>query len=315
MVVRSRAIALGSAFAAAFFAGATSARADTLPLNVGVFPTEGAAEAFYATDLGYFKDAGLDVTLTTITSASAIAAAVASGSLDIGFGSAVPLASARARGINFRIVAPAVIYSGPPASQVMAVAKTSTIQKGADINGTTIGVNGLREFSEFDALAWIEKNGGDLKTIKVAEVPFPEMAGALKAGRISVAAMAEPYLSSARDDIRIIGDPLGAVGPKFTMTCWFGSEAWLLKNPEAAKRFQIAIRRSAVWANTHHAESAGIIAKYTKLTADNLAKIVRSVYGEQPPDPVSVQPVVDVAVKYGGLAPMKAEDLIWQAPR
>ena len=315
MHLASRARRTCAAFIAALVITTAVAGAANLPLQVGVFPTEGAAEAFYATELGFFKDAGLDVTLTTITSASAIAAAVSSGSLDVGFGSAVPLATAHARGINFRIVAPAVVYAGPPPSQVMAVLKTSTIQKASDLNGTTIGVNGLREFSEFTALAWIEKNGGDLKTIKVAEVPFPQMAAALKAGRISLAAMAEPYLSSARDDVRVIGDPLGAIGPKFTMTVWFSAESWLQKNPDAAKRFQAAMRRSAVWANTHRPESAVILAKYTKLTADDLAKMVRSTYGETAPDPSMVQPVVDSAVKYGQIDPIKAEDLIWQAPR
>lgn len=314
MLNRSRLIALGGAACASLLIPAPAAAAN-LPLQVGVFPTEGAAPAFYAQELGYFKDAGLDVTLTTITSASAIAAAVSSGSLDVGFGSAVPLAVARSRGIAFRIIAPSVVYSGPPATQVMAVAKTSTIQKGADLNGTTIGVNGLREFSEYTALAWIEKNGGDLKTIKVTEIPFPQMAAALKAGRVSLAAMAEPYLSSARDDIRIIGDPLGAVGPKFTMTVWFSAESWLLKNADAAKRFQMAIRRSAVWANAHRPESAVILAKYTKLTADDLSKMVRSTYGETGPDAALLQPVVDTAVKYGQIDAVKASDLIWVAPK
>ncbi len=290
-------------------------RAANIPLQVGVFPTEGAAEAFYATELGFFKDAGLDVTLTTITSASAIAAAVSSGSLDVGFGSAVPLATAHARGINFRIISPAVVYSGAPAPQNMIVLKSSPVQKAADLNGQTIGVNGLREFSEFDALAWIEKNGGDLKTIKVAEVPFPQMTAALKAGRIAAAAIGEPYLSSAHDDVRVIGDPLGAVGPKFTMTVWFASDAWLQKNADAAKRFQAVMKRSAIWANAHHAESAAILAKYTKLTADDLARMIRSTYGETGPDAGMVQPVVDVAIKYGQLAPVKADDIIWQAPR
>lgn len=312
MITRSGILA-GAASAAAVTIAAP-ARAANVPLQVGVFPTEGAAMAFYAIEQGFFKDAGLDVTLTTITSASAIAAAVSAGSLDVGFGSAVPLAAAHARGINFRIIAPAVVYAGPPATQVLSVAKTSPYQKATDLNGTTIGVNGLREFSEFTALAWLEKNGADLKTIKVTEIPFPEMAAALKAGRIAAAASAEPYTSASRDDTRVIGNLLAAIAPKFTMTVWFASEAWLQKNADAARRFQVAMRRSAVWANGHRAESAAVLSKYTKLTPDNLANMTRATYGETAPDAAQLQPVVDVAVKYGQLAPIKAEDLIWQPP-
>ena len=311
---RSRALAVVGASIAVPLLRPGSVDAATLPLRIGVFPTEGAAQAFYAKELGYFKDAGLDVTLTTITSASAIAAAVSAGSLDIGFGSAVPLATARAHGIAFRIVAPAVVYAGPPPSQVMAVAKGSPIQKAPDLNGKTLAVNGLREFSELDALAWIDKNGGDLKSVKVVEIPFSAMAEALKAGRVACAAMAEPYLSAAHNDVRIIGDPLGAVGKKFAMTVWFGAESWLAANPDAGKRFQSAMRRSAVWANTHRAESALMLAKYTKLTPDNLSAMVRSVYGETGPEAAMIQPVVDCAVQYGGIPPTKADDLIWHGP-
>jgi NitT/TauT family transport system substrate-binding protein len=311
---RRRALTLG---AAALALPLVPRRADAanLPLRIGVFATEGAAQAYYANELGYFKDAGIDATLTTIPSAAAIAAAVSSGSLDLGFGSAVPLAAARARGINFRIVASAVIYSGPPPMQAMAVAKGSTVQKATDLNGQTIAVNGLREFSDLDARAWLEKNGADLNSIKIVEIPFPAMADALKAGRVACAAMGEPYVSSARNDVRVIGDPLSAVGTKFAMTVWFGAQTWLDANPDAGKRFQTAMRRAATWANSHRAESTDLLAKYTKLTPDNLATMVRSTYADTPPTPELIQPVVDVAVKYGGLAPIKADDLIWHAPK
>jgi len=188
-ITRRRLLAGSLSVAAA--AAIAPASAD-VPLNVGVFPTEGSAEAFYATELGYFKDAGIAATLTPIASASAIATALSAGSLDIGYGSVVPVATARSRGIPFRIIAPAVAYDGPPATLMMAVDKASPIKAGADLNGSTIGVNGLHEFSDLIALAWIDKNGGDLKTIKVAEIPFAEMAAALKQGRVSAVAISEP---------------------------------------------------------------------------------------------------------------------------
>ena len=296
-----------------FFCASAPARSANPPLNVGVFPTEGAAEVYYAQQLGYFKDAGIDITLTPIASASAIATAVSSGSLDVGFGSAIPLAAAHARGIGFRIILPAVVFANSNGSMAVAVAKDSPIQKASDLNGTTIGVNGIKEFSDYAALAWIDKNGGDVKTVKVAEIPFAEMASALKTGRISAAAMAEPYVSSSRADVHLLGYPLPAVAPKFSMTVWFSSDAWLQKNPELAKRFQMAMRRSAVWANAHQKESIAYLAAYTKLAPESLAKMERSRYDENLPDAAQIQPVIDVAVRYGGFTPVKADDIIWKA--
>ncbi len=138
----NRATVIGGLSAAALCVSARAAWGAGLPLNIGVFPTEGAAEAYYAQQLGYFKDAGIDPTLTPIASASAIATAVSSGSLDVGFGSAIPLAAARARGIGFRIIAPAVVYASGNGAMPIAVAKNSPIQKASDLNGMTLGVNG-----------------------------------------------------------------------------------------------------------------------------------------------------------------------------
>lgn len=293
---------------------ASPARSANPSLNIGVFPTEGAAEVYYAQQLGYFKDAGIDVTLTPIASASAIATAVSAGSLDIGFGSAIPLAAARARGIGFRIISPAVIFAGGNGAMAIAVAKDSPVQKAADLNNTTIGVNGIKEFSDYAALAWIDKNGGDIKTVKVAEIPFAEMASAVKSGRISAAAMAEPYVSSAKNDVHILGYPMQAIAPRFSMTVWFASDAWLQKNPDLAKRFQTAMRRSAAWANTHPKESIAFLAAYTKIAPESLAKMDRSRYDENLPDTAQIQPVIDIAVRYGDFTPVKADDVIWHAP-
>ena len=39
----------------------------------------------------------------------------------------------------------------------------------------------------------------------------------------------------------------------------------------------------------------------------------RAVIGDTKPDPALIQPVIDVAVKYGGMPSLPASDLIWQA--
>jgi hypothetical protein len=39
---------------------------------------------------------------------------------------------------------------------------------------------------------------------------------------------------------------------------------------------------------------------------------VRSQYGETKADVALLQPVLDLAVKYGGMQPVAAADLIWQ---
>jgi hypothetical protein len=68
----------------------------------------------------------------------------------------------------------------------------------------------------------------------------------------------------------------------------------------------------ARWANANHADTQAIILKYTKITPEVAAKMLRSTYGETRADAALLQPVIDVAVKYGGMQPVAAAELLWQ---
>ncbi len=53
-------------------------------ITVGTDPTDTYAEPYYAQDIGFFKAAGLDATVTDLQNGAAIAAVVASGAVDVG---------------------------------------------------------------------------------------------------------------------------------------------------------------------------------------------------------------------------------------
>ncbi len=76
------------AFLAAAAAGVLLPRAvqaQSAAMRIGAIPFDNAAEVFYAQRLGTFAKNGLNVEITPLTSGGAITAAVAGGSLDIGF--------------------------------------------------------------------------------------------------------------------------------------------------------------------------------------------------------------------------------------
>ena len=83
--------------------------ADPTALQMGTMPTDGSAQPFYGLDHNFFKDAGFDVKLTILNNTASLASAVASGALEVGFGSVIQLAQAHTRGLNFRVIAPATI--------------------------------------------------------------------------------------------------------------------------------------------------------------------------------------------------------------
>jgi ABC-type nitrate/sulfonate/bicarbonate transport system substrate-binding protein len=66
--------------------------------------------------------------------------------------------------------------------------------------------------------------------------------------------------------------------------------------------------------NAHHAESAPILAKYSKIPAETITHMRRGDFAERF-DPALIQPVIDAAAKYGIIAvPFRASEIIFGAP-
>lgn len=82
-----------------------AAQAETLPVHVGVIPVIGGAPFFVANGEGWLRDAQLDVTVKTFDSGPNIVQAAVSGGIDVYVAGIAPLAVARAKGIDFRVVA------------------------------------------------------------------------------------------------------------------------------------------------------------------------------------------------------------------
>jgi len=97
------------------------------------------------------------------------------------------------------------------------------------------------------------------------------------------------------------------------VTGWFASSDWLAKNGATAKRLQVVMLQIAKWANANRAETQAIVPKYTKITPEVAAHMVRAVIGDTKPDPALIQPVIDVAVKYGGMQSLPRRNLSGRA--
>ncbi len=278
-------------------------------LHVATTPIDLGAQVLYAKDQGYFKKVGLDVDIQILNSGAAIAAAVAAGSLDIAQANLVSVATAHEKGLPFVVVAPAGLYSADAPTTSMIVAKNSTIKTGKDLNGKTVAVNGLRNISEIGGSAWIEQTGGDVSTIKFIEMPFPQMQAALESGRIDAAVIAEPEASGAvADGSKVIGAPYTAIARQFLIGGWFATNSWAKEHADIVKRFVSATIEAGVWANSHHAESAKILEKYTKITV--LPQMKRSIYATKL-EASEIQPLLAAAAKFKATkAVVNANDLL-----
>lgn len=299
----SAAAALGSSARRAF-------AQDASVVKVSTTPVDSSAEPYYAVDGGFAKAAGLNVELVPSRNGAAIAAAVASGAVDIGNGNLVSVALAHAKGIPFVLIAPGGLYSSKVPSTQLFVPKSSSARTGRDFAGKTIAINTLGGLPHFAAQAWIDKTGAHADATKFIEMASADMLVALQQSRIDAAALVEPFVSSGR----AVGIPIApffdAVAPAFLITAHFTTLEWARSHPDLVRRFQTTIAKTAAWANANHELTGEILVKYAKLNEDTIHTMLRSVFAERI-EGAQIQPVIDLTAKYGGITPFSADQLIY----
>jgi NitT/TauT family transport system substrate-binding protein len=276
-------------------------------LTVG---SESGAAAVYASERDFFKSAGVDANVTIMESGGSVIPAVIGGSAEFGVSNPISLATAFAHGAPIVCFAATVYYRSTDPNSLLMVAKDAPLQTARDLNGKTIAVNGLRNTPQLSTQVWLDKNGADSKSVKFTEVPFPEMGLALTSGRVDAAFFSEPALSLVRNDLRVLGDPYGAIAPQFITGSYFTTRTYAAAQPAVVANVGRALRQAATWANGHPNDTAAILARIQKLDVERVKTMARSIYAEKL-RPIDLQPVFDVAFKYGYLtAPIDAKAMI-----
>jgi NitT/TauT family transport system substrate-binding protein len=105
-MMRRTFLSLASTIALAAMVGSPAlAQTAQIPVRVGVIPVIATAPLFVAQAEGWLKAAGLELTVTTFESGPNMIQALASGTIDVYVAGVAPLAVARSKGIDVRVVA------------------------------------------------------------------------------------------------------------------------------------------------------------------------------------------------------------------
>ncbi|HEY5348421.1 MAG TPA: ABC transporter substrate-binding protein [Candidatus Lustribacter sp.] len=303
---------LGAATAAALLLGGKEpvAAQPLQALRIETIPFDAGSEAYYGKDMGFFAKQGLDVTIGAAGNGPAIAAAVASGAIDIGFSNALSIETAYKKGLPFVFIAAAALYSSAAPTSVLMVPKDSPLKTAKDLNGKTLGVNGLKNIAEYAPSMWIDKNGGDSSTVKFVEIKPAAAPAALAAHRIDACFVAEPQITEAKAASRVFSKPYDVLGDGFMIAGYFTTRPWAQAHPELVHKFQDAMRETAAWANANPDKSADILAKYTKLDPALVRASYRAKFGESL-SAAAIQPTIDLAAHYKLLDAFPAAEVIF----
>jgi NitT/TauT family transport system substrate-binding protein len=295
----------------------TAGAQTTLPtVRAAWFPSEAAAQVYFAKEMGFFQKEGLNVEIQSISNTSAIAEAVASNNADIGFSAILSIAVAYKKGIPFTIVAAGNVYESSAPIAAIMVAQNSPIHSAKDLNGKTIGANSVKSISEYGPRAWIDKNGGDSSTVKFLELQFATMPDAVAAGRIDAEWLTEPFVAiGKKSNGRVLAYAFDAIGKEFLVSGWFATSQWTKDHPDLVARFAAGMRDAARWANANPAKSGEILLGLIKMDPAVFASVVRTRFADHL-SAADIQPQVDLAARYG-LFPQTfpAADLIYNPAR
>ncbi len=244
---------------------------------VGSLPVLDTAGLQVAIKEGYFKQAGLNVTVKTVTQSTAAIPDLLHGSIDvIGGANYVSFLEAQANGtFPVEFLAPAVNCSAN--SYGVVAMPSSGITKASDLAGKTIAVNLTQNIQTLTTDAVLKAAG--VGAVKYVQVPFPDMVSALKAGRVSAISVVEPFLAGA----------LAAGGKLVTSTCtgpaagfplsgYVTTQTWAQQHPAAAKAFQQALEKGNAFASAHPDVTRSVLPTYTSMTAQAAATVPLGTY-------------------------------------
>ena len=212
--------------------------------------TAGVPSAFleYGVQEGFFEQRGLDVEVTPSQGGATVVPAVIAGDTDIGGSNLVSVMLAQGKGVPVKIVAPGTFVRGTREQDFSAIlaAGDSDIRSPKDLEGKTLAVNTLKNVAELTAKASLARQGVDVSTIKLAEVDFPDMNGALTQGRVDAAFEIEPFVSlGVKEGHRVVDRPYVGTKPGLQIGCYFTSEQYLSENGDVVDRFREGVGETA----------------------------------------------------------------------
>jgi NitT/TauT family transport system substrate-binding protein len=289
------------------------AAAQGAPLRCATGTIDSATAFFCGQEEGFFARAAVPVLAVPSNNGSATAAAVLAGSLDIGDMNVLSLAQAHEKGLPLTIVAASQVYESTAPTIALLVPNDSPLAAPRDLAGKTIAIGVLNGIGHLALIAWLDKNSVDRTSVRIVEIPFPVMPTALQSHRVDAAVIAEPDLSVAKRFARILGDCYDGIGSTYLISCWGAQRDWVAKNADLVHRFSGAMIQASIWANRNHDRTAAITSRRLGVSIEALRAATRDVFAESN-SPSLVQPVIDVAAKYGFLPRrIPAEELISSA--
>ncbi|MFG1479138.1 ABC transporter substrate-binding protein [Xanthobacter sp. V4C-4] len=269
-------LALAGALLGAPTAFAQTAPAPVRPLTYGyISSTAYYWDVFAAIELGFAKEAGLDITATRIDSASQAIQTLVTGAVDIVSVPAELVIAAAEKGGDVKAIGTETRRTS------FSLVAQGDIRGYADLKGKAIAVTQLNEAAATMVRQLLKKNGLEADDYQlVALGATPNRFAALQNGGVAAALLSQPIDFKAVADGKVkLGDTADAFTGPYIVFAATGT--WLKSHPEEAARFLAAARRGAQWLYDHKNRQAAIdiLVKAIKSSPEDAAKTYDFYFG------------------------------------
>jgi NitT/TauT family transport system substrate-binding protein len=264
--------------AASLMLGAT-ASAQVAQVSIGITNSATDVGFFIADKKGYFRDAGIAVTMTPFASAARMIAPLGTGQLDVGAGTvAAGLYNAAERGIRLRVVADkGSIADGYEYSTLLVrkdLADSGRYKTLADLRGLTIAAAAQGSGSESSLNEALKKGGLKFADVNVVYMGFPEQLAAYRNKGIDAGVTNEPTVTrTIREGLAVRASPQTIYPGQQTAVVLF-SEGFANRRALAQKFMNAYIRavrdyngalKDGRLAGANAAEIIAILTEYTEI--------------------------------------------------
>jgi NitT/TauT family transport system substrate-binding protein len=231
----------------ALFAGTAAAADAPKPIAIGVVPSVPAGSTYIALEKGYFRDAGLDVTIGTLDSASQTIPFLASNRMQLVQGGvSVGYFNALAQGLPITMILD--VGSSPLYHDLLVRPDLAgTIKTMADLKGRPVALVSAGAITTYELGKSLETGGLTIKDVEIKYIPFTQMGAAFANKAIDVGLEVPPFGDLIVDQGIAAKwvDPDKLVQPSpMSIVAYMINTDWAKQNPDVAHRLFVALVRA-----------------------------------------------------------------------
>jgi len=267
---------LCACFMLSAFAFRGTVRADG-PVNIAYTSTIDYASLFLAKDRGFFKQAGVDPTLTLVGISATLPAALFAGSFQIGATTATAFLQAVDSGLDLVAVGNTTLSEHDVPRIGLLTKKNSGINGPRDLVGKKMSVAGIGSGPYVLVRKWLIENKVDIKSVQYIETSYPSMGDALRSGSVDAVLVAEPYKTRIMEagDAKLLINTNEVNQTGQISTVYIATRAWAASHMAEVRAFQAGLRKGSDFGNNkaNQAATRALFGTYVKLPPEVLETV------------------------------------------